>query len=99
MNDRSIGSTAAVEVTEPATDWARLREMDDADIAADPDAALTDEAFWASAKVVLPARKQTVTLRLDADVLAWFRRERGYQTKINAILRSYMGAKQGSEPA
>ena len=31
-------------------------------------------------------------MRLDKDLLAWFRRERGYQTRINAILRAYMNA-------
>jgi len=31
-------------------------------------------------------------MRLDADLLHWFRRERGYQTRINAILRAYMQA-------
>jgi uncharacterized protein (DUF4415 family) len=37
------------------------------------------------------ARKKTVTLRLDADVLAWFQREgRGYQTRINRALRGVM---------
>jgi BrnA antitoxin of type II toxin-antitoxin system len=33
-----------------------------------------------------------VTMRLDADLLEWLRRERGYQTRINAILRAYMNA-------
>lgn len=38
-------------------------------------------------------RKQQVTLRIDADVLAWFRAEgRGYQSRINALLREYMKA-------
>jgi len=37
------------------------------------------------------ARKKAVTLRLDADVLAWFKREgRGYQTRINRVLRGVM---------
>jgi len=40
----------------------------------------------------MPRRKETVTMRLDADLLEWFRRERGYQTRINAILRAYMNA-------
>lgn len=31
---------------------------------------------------------------LDADLLRWLRRERGYQTRINAILRAYMQAHQ-----
>jgi uncharacterized protein (DUF4415 family) len=61
-------------------------------IASDPDALPTDEAFWKDAKVVWPTRKTVVTMRLDSDLLAWFRRQRGYQTRINAILRSYMKA-------
>ena len=36
-------------------------------------------------------------MRLDADLLAWFRRERGYQTRINAILRAYMKAHEAGE--
>ena len=48
--------------------------------------------FWNEAKVVLPRRKDVVTMRLDADVLEWFRRQRGYQTRINTILRAYMKA-------
>jgi len=31
-------------------------------------------------------------MRLDSDLLKWFRRQRGYQTRINAILRAYMTA-------
>jgi uncharacterized protein (DUF4415 family) len=68
-----------------------------AGIEADPDAHPTDEAFWQDAKVVLPRRKEVVTMRLDADLLEWFRQQRGYQTRINAILRSYMNAHE-SDP-
>jgi aryl-alcohol dehydrogenase-like predicted oxidoreductase len=35
---------------------------------------------------------QVVTIGLDADLLRWFRQQRGYQTRINAILRTYMNA-------
>jgi uncharacterized protein (DUF4415 family) len=63
-----------------------------AGIEADPDAHSTDEDFWKDAKIVLPSRKEVVTMRLDADLLAWFRQQRGYQTRINAILRAYMKA-------
>jgi len=84
------------------TDWSRLRRMDDAEIrkgiAADPDAQATDEDFWKDAKVVWPTRKQVVTVRLDADLLRWFRQQRGYQTRINAILRAYMSAHDGDHP-
>ncbi|MCA9944155.1 MAG: BrnA antitoxin family protein, partial [Anaerolineales bacterium] len=40
--------------------------------------------------------KQQLTIRLDNDVLEWFRAQgRGYQTKINALLRAYMEAHEG----
>ena len=61
-------------------------------IAADPDAQATDGQFWKTAKVVMPTPKEIVTMRLDADLLRWFRQQRGYQTRINAILRAYMQA-------
>lgn len=38
-------------------------------------------------------RKEQLTLRIDSDVLDWFRKQgQGYQTKINALLRAYMEA-------
>ena len=58
----------------------------------DPDVTPTDDAFWAKARVVMPRSKKTVTMRMDADVLDWFRGNPGYQTRINAILRTYMNA-------
>jgi uncharacterized protein (DUF4415 family) len=61
-------------------------------IASDPDAHATDAAFWKDANIVMPAPKTIVTMRLDADLLRWFRQQRGYQTRINAILRAYMQA-------
>jgi uncharacterized protein (DUF4415 family) len=83
-----------------ATNWAKLRSLSATaireGIQADPDALATDAAFWKDANVVLPTRKSVVTMRLDADLLEWFRQQRGYQTRINAILRAYMKA-QASE--
>jgi uncharacterized protein (DUF4415 family) len=80
------------------TDWGKLRRMSAArirrGIAADPDANATDENFWKGATVVMPTPKEIVTMRLDADLLRWFRQQRGYQTRINAILRAYMQAQQ-----
>ncbi len=64
-------------------------------ILADPDAHPTDVAFWKNAKVVMPTPKTIVTMRLDTDLLRWFRQQRGYQTRINAILRAYMEAQAG----
>lgn len=51
------------------------------------------EEFWKHAKVVLPKKKIPVSLRLDEDVLRWFKSQgKGYQSRINAILSAYMGA-------
>ena len=81
-----------------ATDWKRLRALSDKDIRvavnADPAARPTDVNFWKQAKIVLPQTKQTVTIRLDADLLGWLRRQKGYQTRINAVLRTYMEAQK-----
>jgi len=91
MKDEPTGSELE---SNGGTDWDRLRGMSDAAIHAaiesDPETMPTDEGFWKNAAVVLPRRKEVVTMRLDADVLEWFRKERGYQTRINAILQAYM---------
>ena len=51
-----------------------------------------DDAFFERAELRLPA-KQPVTLRIDEDVLAWFKAQgKGYQTRINKLLRQYMGS-------
>jgi len=93
MSGDTTGKTVKPE---PRTDWRRLRGMTDeevhAAVIADPEIKPTDEAFWKAARAVMPQQKKTVTMRLDADLLAWFRRHRGYQTRINAILRAYMNA-------
>lgn len=99
MKDATTGKTSK---RKPSTDWEALRTMSDSDIhagiEADPDAHATDEDFWKEAEVVYPKPKKIVTMRLDADLLEWFRQENGYQTRINAILRAYMkthGSKTG----
>jgi len=51
---------------------------------------LDDEVF-AQPLVHRPAMKETITIRVDADVLEWFKRQgKGYQTRINLVLRRYM---------
>ena len=75
------------------TDWKRLAEMQDKDIDTSDIPELDDE-FFAQAEVILPPKK-SVTMRLDADVLEWFKEQgQGYQTRINHLLRKYMEAQQ-----
>lgn len=51
--------------------------------------------FWKRAKLVMPETKKSVHLRVDADVLNWFRAQgKGHLTRMNAVLRSYMEARR-----
>lgn len=75
------------------TDWKRLQEMKDEDIDTS-DIPELDDAFFEQAEVILPPKK-SVTMRLDADVLEWFKGQgQGYQTRINQLLRKYMEAQE-----
>lgn len=76
------------------TDWKRVRNMTDEEIEAaaktDPDS-VPFGLDWSDTELVIPVRKQPVSIRLDEDVLNFFR-ETGprYQTRINEVLRTYM---------
>lgn len=61
---------------------------------ADAPARSVDEEFWREARVVMPPPgKASVHLRLDADVLEWFRQQgKGHLSRMNAVLRSFMEA-------
>ena len=80
------------------TDWERLDALTDEDIAEairhDPDALEARPEWFERAMLLRPGRpKERVTVRLDADMLDWFRRQgRGYQTRLNAVLRAYYEA-------
>ena len=50
-----------------------------------------DSGIWGEIEIRIPARKKHISIRLDEDVLFWFQAQgRGYQGRINAVLRSYM---------
>jgi len=79
------------------TDWNRLESMSDNEIDLS-DIPELDESIFKNATLQIPTNKKSVSLRLDADVLNWFKSQgKGYQTKINAILRMYMKAKTHSK--
>jgi uncharacterized protein (DUF4415 family) len=59
-----------------------------------PEAESLGEEFWKSARVVVPSGKTSVHLRLDSDVVEWFKaRGKGHLTHMNAVLRAYVDAK------
>ena len=66
------------------------REIDYSDI---PE---LDEDFWKNARIVEPRDpKRQLTIRFDADVVDWFRaRGKGYQSRMNAVLRAYVDAQR-----
>ncbi|HEX7909542.1 MAG TPA: BrnA antitoxin family protein [Paraburkholderia sp.] len=79
------------------TDWKRLAKTGDAQIDTSDSPELGSD-FFERAELQVPP-KQAVTMRLDADVLNWFKEQgQGYQTRINKLLRAYMLAQQRRRP-
>ena len=79
-------------------DLPRLRRTSEADIArtSPPGLANLPDDFWDDADLVTP-RKAAISIRVDEDVLAWFRHQGPrYQSRINAVLRSYMMRVKGA---
>lgn len=89
-------STSTLPV-DTKTDWKRVRNMSEKqlkkNIESDKDAMLITDEFWKAAKLVMPSNinKERITIRLDSDILEWLKEDgRGYQSRINAILRTCM---------
>jgi len=81
---------------EDRTDWQMVDHITDAEIDADIADDSEDRAAewdWTKAELVTPTTKEQISLRIDPDVLAFFKQDgRGYQTRINAVLRAYMNS-------
>jgi uncharacterized protein (DUF4415 family) len=85
------------------TDWARVDSLTDKEIAEavrnDPDAVPLD-VDWSKAVLVIPPKKKAISIRVDEDVLSYFRRQgAGYQQRINAVLRFYVQQKKNKKRA
>jgi uncharacterized protein (DUF4415 family) len=81
------------------TDWARLKAVTDeetgASIAHDPDWEEFKDIDWSKAVLVIPPKKKAISIRVDEDVLDYFKKQgAGYQRRMNAVLRSYMQQKR-----
>ncbi|MBA2459433.1 MAG: BrnA antitoxin family protein [Gemmatimonadales bacterium] len=83
------------------TDWERVRNTSDKEIdrqiGEDPDTApAINDSWMRDAELVVPSPKDPVSIRLDRDILTFFKQTgRGYQTKINAVLRAFVDAQRG----
>jgi uncharacterized protein (DUF4415 family) len=77
---------------------ARLDRMTDAEIDYS-DIPPLGKAFFTRARVAWPPPKKQLSIRLDADVLEWLKAQgRGYQTRINHILRAAMEGQPSRRP-
>jgi uncharacterized protein (DUF4415 family) len=96
-NDENITIVSRDSPRKGKTDWAAVDALTDEEItqavANDPDAVPLD-VDWSDAVLVIPPKKQAISIRVDEDVLNFFKKQGdGYQRRINAVLRSYMQQK------
>lgn len=85
---------------EDLTDWAKVDALTDEELEASIDIEEEGDFDWENAipvSIILDPKRQ-ITIRLDQDVLDWFKAQgSGYQTRINAVLRSYVDAERKAE--
>lgn len=96
MSGKHITRTSVHEPQKPGkTDWVRVDALTDEEIESamrsDPDWADLIDFDWSDAVVVTPKKKKAVSIRLDEDVIDFFKAQgEGYQTRMNAVLRHFM---------
>ncbi|MGD0289753.1 MAG: BrnA antitoxin family protein [Candidatus Binataceae bacterium] len=78
---------------ESKSDWKRVNAMSQAEVErlADQNEGPLSESWESTITIGLPPSKQDIHIRLDGDILDWFKAHgRGYQTRINAVLRAFV---------
>ncbi len=101
MNAENITIVSRDSPSRGKTDWAAFDALTDEQIEEsirnDPDAVPLD-FDWSEAVLVIPPKKKAISIRVDEDVLDYFKHEgSGYQRRINAVLRSYMQQKKNKK--
>jgi uncharacterized protein (DUF4415 family) len=101
MKERNTTIVSKDDRRKGKTDWSRVRSLTEEEIetaiANDPDWAEFKGIDWSNAVVVIPPKKTAISIRVDEDVLDFFKKHgAGYQRRMNAVLRSYM--EQTSKP-
>lgn len=77
------------------TDWDRVDALTEEQLEASIDHDEEGEIDWNSVQVGFPGPKQQLTIRFDVDVIRWFKAQGpGYQTRMNAVLRSFVEAQK-----
>lgn len=95
-------STEAAAQLQSRTDWATVdaTTREEIERQADEDEGPLPEGWEKTVILGVPKTKQDVHIRLDPDVLRWFKAQGpGYQTRINAVLQAFVAARQREEQA
>ena len=97
MKEKNITILSREAPRKIKSDLDKLRKLTDAEIeasiAGDPD--WSDDWNWSEAVLVIPPKKKAISIRVDEDVLDYFKKDgAGYQRRMNAVLRSYMQQKR-----
>lgn len=80
---------------EDMTDWAKVDALTEEELVASIDFEEEGHPVPGTAMIGLPPIKKQITLRLDREIIHWFKSQRpGYQTRINAVLRAYVDAQR-----
>lgn len=98
MNAKSTGKAR------DRTDLNRLDSISEEEIEtaakSDPDNLFLEDCDMDSLQVVMPEAKRSISLRVDSEVLSFFKSYgRGYQTRMNAVLRAFMNAQDSNRKA
>ena len=96
------GATQKEGFSKGKTDWERLRAMPDSGVVFTDDAPSTSPEDWVNAVahhgLPVPSHKTQIALRVDDDVIAWFKSQGvGYQTRMNAVLKAFRDAHKGKQ--
>lgn len=97
MSDKRLSKPSRKKPRRGRANLERLRKASERTIrrTSPPDLADLPADFFAIASIVRPTPKQPISLRVDEDVLKWFKAQGPrYQSRINAVLRAYMAAVQ-----
>lgn len=77
------------------TNWAAVDALTEEELEASIDEEDEGQFDWGEVFIGLPPPKQQLTVRLDSDVIDWFKAGgAGYQTRMNAVLRGYVNARK-----
>ena len=104
MKEKNYTVVSRAATRQGKTDWKRIRKLTDAEIDAasksDKDWTEFKNVDWSKADLVIPPKKKAISIRVDEDVLKFFKRNGdGYQRRINAVLRSFMQSSRKKERA